>query len=123
MNENDDLLEFLVEGLVGKQRDLVTRAFYYYAEGEAAKKIAEATENTKTNSQSTKEIVSTLANAAGFNWLSVGVTIGFILTLVAMQLPWYWALALFALAVGVIQALGRFFWAAIRERTESIKPG
>jgi hypothetical protein len=242
MSENDDLLGFLVEGLLGKQRDLVTRAFYYYAEGdpksgpvneailhtayarrvaqaprelrdangdfrkllsegrdmearirervelsnagvvaavkeegnriasslrtasqnnaeivsegrkiaglmrellaqgealltelrqikvelktngEAAKKIAEATENTKANSQSTKEIVSTLANAAGFNWVSVGVTIGIILTFVAIQLPWYWALSLFALAVGVIQVLGRFFWKTIRKIAEKMKP-
>jgi hypothetical protein len=89
--------------------------------GEAAKNIAEATENTKANSQSTKEIVSTLANAARFNWVSVGATIGFILTLVAMQLPWYGALALFALAIGVIQALGRFFWAAIRRTAAKMK--
>jgi hypothetical protein len=241
MNENEDLLGFLVEGLVGKQRDLVTRAFYYYAEGdpqsgpvneailhtayarrvaqaprelrdangdfrkllgegrdmearirervelsnagvvaaikeegnriasslrtasqshaeivsegrkiaglirellaqgealltelrqikvelktngEAAKNIAEATENTKATSRSNKEIVSTLARAAGFNWLSVGVTIGFILTLVAMQLPWYWGLALFALSIGVIQALGRFFWATIRQIAKKMK--
>jgi uncharacterized transporter YbjL len=85
------------------------------ANGEVAKNIAEATENTKANSQSTNEIVSTLANAARFNWISIGVTIGFILTLVAMQLPWYGALALFALAVGVIQAVGRFFWIVIRK--------
>jgi hypothetical protein len=39
-----------------------------------------------------------------------------------MQLPWYWALALFALAVGVIQALGRFFWAAIRGIAAKLKP-
>ena len=241
MNDNDDLLGFLVEGLVGKQRDLVTRAFYYYAEGdpqsgpvneailhtayarrvaqaprelrdangdfrkllgegrdmearvrervelsnagvvaavkeegtriasnlrtasqnhaeivsegrkivglmrellsqgeglltelrqikldlknngEAAMKIVEATENTKANSQSTKEIVSTLATAAGFNWLSAGVTIGFILTLIAMQLPWYWALALFTLAIGVVQALGRFFWKTIRRIAKQMK--
>jgi uncharacterized transporter YbjL len=89
--------------------------------GEAAVKIAEATENTKANSQSTKEIVSTLANTAGFNRVSVGVTIGIILTFVAMQLPWYGALALFALAMGVIQALGRFFWKAIRKIAEKIK--
>jgi hypothetical protein len=241
MNEDDDLLGFLVEGLLGKQRDLVTRAFYYYAEGdpksgpvneavlhtayarrvaqaprelrdangdfrkllgegremearirervelsnagvvaavkeegdriasslraasqnhseivsegrkiaglmrellaqgevlltelrqikvelktngEAAKKIAEATEHTKANSQSTKEVVSTLADAAGFNWVSVGVTIGFILTLVAMQLPWYGALALFALAIGVIQALGRAFWKSVGEKAAQMK--
>jgi hypothetical protein len=90
--------------------------------GEAAKKIAEATENTLANNQSTKEIVSTLAKAAGFNWLSAGVTIGFILTLVAMQLPWYWALALFSLAIGVIQAVGRFFWKTIRRIAEKMKP-
>jgi F0F1-type ATP synthase assembly protein I len=89
--------------------------------GEAAKNIAEATENTKANSQSTKEIVSTLANAAGFNWVSVGVTIGFILTLVAMQLPWYLALSLFALAIGVIQALGRSFWKSVRKKSQQMK--
>jgi F0F1-type ATP synthase assembly protein I len=241
MNDNDDLLDFLVEGLVGKQRDLVTRAFYYYAEGdprsgpvneavlhtayarrvaqaprelrdangdfrkllgegremearirervelsnagvvasvkdegnriasslrtasqnhaeivsegrkiaglmrelftqgealltelrqikvelktngEAAKNIAEATENTKATSQSTKEIVSTLANAAGFNWLSVGVTIGFILTFIATQLPWYLALALFALAIGMIQAIGRAFWKSIRRKSQQMR--
>ena len=35
MNENDDLLSFLVEGLAGRQRDLVTRAFYKFAEGDS----------------------------------------------------------------------------------------
>jgi hypothetical protein len=34
MNENDDLLSFLVEGLIAPQRDLVTRAFYKFAEGD-----------------------------------------------------------------------------------------
>jgi hypothetical protein len=34
MNETDDLLSFLVEGLVNQQRDLVTRAFYKYTEGD-----------------------------------------------------------------------------------------
>jgi hypothetical protein len=34
MNDNDDLLGFLVEGLIAPQRDLVTRAFYKFAEGD-----------------------------------------------------------------------------------------
>jgi len=34
MNRNDDLLNFLVEGLIAPQRDLVTRAFYKFAEGD-----------------------------------------------------------------------------------------
>jgi hypothetical protein len=34
MNKNDDLLNFLVEGLIAPQRDLVTRAFYKFAEGD-----------------------------------------------------------------------------------------
>jgi methyl-accepting chemotaxis protein len=88
---------------------------------EAANKIAEAAVDTKANSQSMKEIVSTLAKATAFNWVSVGVTIGFILTLVAMQLPWYLALALFTVAIGLLQALGRAFWKSIREKAEQMK--
>ena len=34
MNRNDDILNFLVEGLIAPQRDLVTRAFYKFAEGD-----------------------------------------------------------------------------------------
>lgn len=34
MNENDDLLGFLIEGLIATERDLVTRAFYKYAQGD-----------------------------------------------------------------------------------------
>ena len=34
MNENDDLLGFLVEGLIAPQRDLVTRAFYLRVQGD-----------------------------------------------------------------------------------------
>jgi hypothetical protein len=34
MNEPDDLLSFLIEGLAGQQRDLVTKAFYNYAQGD-----------------------------------------------------------------------------------------
>jgi hypothetical protein len=34
MNKNDDLLNFLVDGLYGAQRDAVTRAFYSYAQGD-----------------------------------------------------------------------------------------
>src|SRR5580658_5193517 len=34
MNESDDLLNFLVEGLFAPQRDLVTRAYYKFAEGD-----------------------------------------------------------------------------------------
>ena len=34
MNENDDLLSFLVEGLIAPHRDLVTRAFYKCAQGD-----------------------------------------------------------------------------------------
>jgi len=36
MNENDELLGFLLEGLNGGQRDVVTRAFYLYAQGDPA---------------------------------------------------------------------------------------
>jgi hypothetical protein len=36
MNENDELLGFLLEGLNGRQRDLVARAFYLYAQGDPA---------------------------------------------------------------------------------------
>jgi hypothetical protein len=34
MNESDDLLGFLVEGLIAPQRDLVTRAFYQRVQGD-----------------------------------------------------------------------------------------
>jgi hypothetical protein len=34
MNKNDDILNYLVEGLIAPQRDLVTRAFYKFAEGD-----------------------------------------------------------------------------------------
>jgi len=34
MNKNDDILSYLVEGLIAPQRDLVTRAFYKFAEGD-----------------------------------------------------------------------------------------
>ena len=33
MNENDDLLNFLVDGLPGQQRDLITRSFYGLTQG------------------------------------------------------------------------------------------
>ena len=34
MNEHDDLLNFLTDGLIGRERDAVTRAFYGYATGD-----------------------------------------------------------------------------------------
>lgn len=34
MNKSDDILNYLVEGLIAPQRDLVTRAFYRFAEGD-----------------------------------------------------------------------------------------
>ena len=34
MNKNDDILNYLVEGLIAPQRDLVTRAFYKFAQGD-----------------------------------------------------------------------------------------
>jgi len=35
MNNDDGLLDFLTDDLVGRERDAVTRAFYGYATGEA----------------------------------------------------------------------------------------
>ena len=241
MNEPDDLLSFLVEGLEGQQRDLVTRSFYKYAEGDpnsgpvneavlltafsrrialapremreangefkqllaggremearirervelsnagvvasfkdeaaratanlrlaaqnnaeivaegrqiaetmkehlvqgrellmelrqirdelkinrdANQKIAKATENNKAISQSIKEVVSTLTDAACVNWISVGVLIGLVLTIIAMQLSWWLALLLFALAIGLLQALARSLWKFAREKAETMK--
>lgn len=88
---------------------------------DSTKKIAEATENTKSSSQSIKEIVSTLTDAAAINWITVGVVIGFVLTVIAMHLSWWLALPLFALALGLLQALGRFFWTSAREKAETMK--
>jgi hypothetical protein len=241
MNENDDLLNFLVEGLFAPQRDLVTRAYYKFAEGDpnsgpvneallltaysrrlalapkemrdanadfrkllaegremearirdrvelsnagvvasfkdeatramsylrassqhneeivsegrqiagimqkilvqgealrtellciraelkthndSFRKIAEATENTKANTQTIKEIVSNLTNMVKINWLTIGVGIGFVLTVIAMQLPWWGALLLFALAIGLLQLVAQAAGTSAREKAGTIK--
>ena len=40
MNNDDGLLDFLTDGLVGRERDAVTRAYYGYATGEGIGEIA-----------------------------------------------------------------------------------
>ncbi len=89
--------------------------------GESIKRIVEATENTKSSYQAIKGIVSKVTDAASVNWITVGAVIGFVLTIVAMNLSWWLALPLFALALGILQALGRAFWSSVKEEAQTIK--
>jgi F0F1-type ATP synthase assembly protein I len=84
----------------------------------ATKEIAEATANNKAISESTKAIVSHLTLVACVNWITVGVIIGFILTLTATQVPWWAALTLFTLAIGLLQWAARNSWNFVVVETE-----
>jgi hypothetical protein len=90
--------------------------------GEATKNVAVATENNKAISQSIEEVVSTLTIAAELNWMTIGVGIGFVLTIIAMQLALWLALLMFVLAIGLLQAAARGTLDAIRDKAATMKP-
>jgi hypothetical protein len=120
------LIAETMEQVLDQGRILLTELRLIQAElkinGESTKKIAQATENNKAISQSTKEIVLTLTTTAEMNWITIGVGIGFILTLIATHLSWWMALLMFALAIGLLQALARSTLKAIRDMAVTMKP-
>jgi F0F1-type ATP synthase assembly protein I len=88
---------------------------------DANQQILKATENNKSISQSIKEIVEHLTDMASMNWITIGVFIGSILAIIAMQLPWWLALLLFALAIGLLQAMARLSCKLVSGKAETMK--
>ena len=88
---------------------------------DANQQIVQATENNKAISQSIKEIVEHLTDMASMNWITIGVFIGSILAIIAMQLPWWLALLLFGLAIGLLQAMARSSWKFVRGKAAIMK--
>jgi hypothetical protein len=88
---------------------------------ESTRKIAEANENTKTAVQTIKEIVISLTHTSVWNWLTIGLGMGFVLTSIATQLAWYWALLLFAIVISLFQLAAGGSWADAKKEAEKVK--
>jgi hypothetical protein len=89
--------------------------------GEAAKKLADSSENAKDNSRATKEIVAHLSHLACTNWLTIGIGVGFVLTLVATHLPWWAAILALGLPIGLLQAIAGAIWTSAKKTAEGMK--
>ncbi len=88
----------------------------------SVQKLTRATENIQTIHQSTNKIVLHLSTIACVNWVTVGVIIGSLLVLVAMQIPGWAALALYTLAIGLLQAVGRWSWKYLMGEVDLFPP-
>jgi len=82
---------------------------------------AQAAEKIATAQEVLKSLVSHLTDMACIHWMTIGIGIGSVLTLVAMQVPWWVALLLFALAIGLLQGLARMLWNYAREQADKIE--
>jgi F0F1-type ATP synthase assembly protein I len=114
-----------MKALLVQGRDLVTELRQIKTElktnRDSNQQILKATENNKSISQSIKEIVEHLTDMASMNWITIGVFIGSILAIIAMQLPWWLALLLFALAIGLLQAMARLSCRLVSGKAETMK--
>ena len=117
----DTMKKLVVQGkeLLMELRDIKTEL---KLNRESNQKTAEATENNKAISLTIKEIVSRVTDVASIHWITIGVVIGFALTVIAMQLPWWLALLLFAFAIGLLQAIARSSWKFVKEKAATMKP-
>jgi hypothetical protein len=82
---------------------------------DCAEKTAEAAKTMAATHETTKKLVKELTDQASIHWISIGVVIGFFLTLIAVNIPWL-GFTLLALAIGLLQWLARTLWQVIREQ-------
>jgi hypothetical protein len=82
-------------------------------------KTAEAAKTIAETHLVTKELVGHLTDRASFHWMSIGIGIGFISTVIAVHLPWL-GFSLLALAVGFFQWMARDSWKFVREHAKKL---
>jgi hypothetical protein len=88
---------------------------------ESNEKTAEATANTKASILTIKEIMHRVTLVFALSWMSIGVGIGFVLAVIAMQVSGWVALLILGLAIGLLQALARSSWNFVKELAKELK--
>ncbi len=81
----------------------------------------EFSRNNRAVIASIKDIVASLTDAARMNSMTVGMVTGFILAVLALQLPAWLAVPLFVLSVALLQWIGRMSWQAVLTKAEALK--